>query len=325
MTPTFDSPRFYYTFGPHPPAATVRPGRSLRIVCPDSDNHLADGSLLPPDRRQNLPGPCPPVAGNPMAGPIAVEGCSAGDTVAVRINAIHLTGPRGRTLLAPHHGAIAADVLGADVPRRMLEWAIDAPAGVARLTNPFGDQPIALPLRPFIGCIGVQPAGAQSVSTLFAGEYGGNMDLPILGPGTTLLLPAFADGGMVSLGDLHAAQGDGEVIGGGVEVPGEADCTFSIVAARDDGVGFARAFDADRLYAIAAEGTLRRSVEVAYARLIAWLAGGLKLDRFDAHAIVSHCGAITIGNLNCAPFAVAAGVPRDALPARSRQVAEALP
>src|SRR4051812_2108906 len=85
----FESPRFHYTFGPHEPMLRVASGASLRVICPDSDSELADGSVLDHSRRERGSG-SPYLQGNPMAGPIHVEGAQPGDCLSVDIDAIHL-------------------------------------------------------------------------------------------------------------------------------------------------------------------------------------------------------------------------------------------
>src|SRR4051812_20725200 len=105
----FFSSRFHYTLGPHAATLRVTSGSTLRIVCPDSDNELSDGTLLSADRRQtDFAGQ---VQGNPMAGPIFVEGAVPGDSLAVRIEAIELDRATGQTGLAPGHGVLPTDLL----------------------------------------------------------------------------------------------------------------------------------------------------------------------------------------------------------------------
>lgn len=323
MPRRLDHLRFCYAYG-HPQAAgEVRPGESLMVAVPDSDGFQADGTPLPPERVALPAGlASPPFAGNPVAGPLAVAGARAGDTLAVRVEAIRLDRPTGRTLLAPGHGLIPSwlltdDPTGPAVPRHMYEWAIDAAAGVARLANPLGRVgDVVVPLRPFLGCVGVCPPHGQQVSTLYAGAHGGNMDLPIFTPGAVAILPVYADGAGLAIGDVHAAQGHGEIVGGGIET--SAEVTFSVQLLPADGITFVRAIDATRLYAVASEGDLRQAVQHANANLLRWLDRWLGLNRFDAYQLLSQRGELILGNCVTSPYTAAAAIEIDALPERVR-------
>ena len=78
---TFFSRRFHYTFGPHEPTLRVASGQVLKVICPDGDNTLQDGQALPRDQRQPSEG-SELFEGNPLAGPIYVEGTTTNDSLA---------------------------------------------------------------------------------------------------------------------------------------------------------------------------------------------------------------------------------------------------
>jgi acetamidase/formamidase len=83
----------------------------------------------------------------------------------------------------------------------------------------FGHRDIVVPFEPFCGCIGVAPAEPGRMNTIPPRANGGNLDLRDAGVGATVRLPVFRDGAGLSIGDGHAAQGDGELAGTGVEAP----------------------------------------------------------------------------------------------------------
>ena len=85
---------------------------------------------------------------------------------------------------------------------------------------------LSIPLRPMLGIVGVSPE--QPVSTRSPGEHGGNLDCPDVRPGNTLWLPVFVPGANVSIGDAHAAMGDGETSGTGVETEASVDLTVTL-------------------------------------------------------------------------------------------------
>lgn len=312
----FFSSRFHYTFGPNAPTLSVTSGASLCVVCPDSDNELADGSILPKERRQSdIAGL---FEGNPMAGPIFVEGAAVGDCLAVRIDAIELDRATGQTLLAPGHGVLPTHLLlenaaeGTTIPRHLFRWRIDPASDIAELVNPLGPHRVTVRLDPFVGCIGVAPPWGQSISTLLCGPFGGNMDIPAVRPGATIYLPVFVEGALLMMGDVHAAQGHGEMIGGAIETSGKVHCTITLL--KHHALPSPRVRDAKCIMAIGVDAELRGAIQRAYAYLVDWLADGFRLNRWDAYNLVSQRGSIVIGGLGMPPHAVAAGIPLEALP-----------
>jgi acetamidase/formamidase len=85
-----------------------------------------------------------------------------------------------------------------------------------------------LPLEPMIGCFGVAPAMGQAFSTATSAEDGGNMDYCGFAPGTTVWFPIAVPGALFFLGDCHAAQGDGEIVGTGIETCFEVEVRLTI-------------------------------------------------------------------------------------------------
>jgi amidase len=301
----FLSSRFQYTFGPHAPTLTVEPPASLCVICPDSDNALADGNLL--SARQRQPDVPVHLQGNPLAGAIFVVGAKPGNCVAIRIERVELDRDYGQTGLAPGRGLL--DSTGA--PEHLYRWKLDHDSGRATLANPLGDARVSVPLDPFVGCIGVCPTG-EPVRTVFSGPFGGNLDLPIIRPGATVYLPVFREGGLVLLGDVHAAQGDGEIIGGAIETSGRIHCTIDLL--HDPPTHTVRVRDDTHLAAIAAEFDLHASVRRAYADLLEWVNREFEMNRWDTYNLISQTGSVVLGNMLAAPYPVAARVPLAVLP-----------
>jgi len=151
---------------------------------------------------------------NPATGPIEIDGISAGDVLAVAIERIKC-GPRGVMMCSPELGNLSSEV------RRSRTKVVKVGRDRAQLS-----KDLEIELRPHVGVIGVCPA-MGSVPTFHPGDHGGNMDTSEVGAGSTVYLRTEVDGAMVSMGDVHAAMGDGEVCGTGVEVPAEVTVSFS--------------------------------------------------------------------------------------------------
>jgi acetamidase/formamidase len=144
---------------------------------------------------------------NPVSGPVFVKGARPGDVLAVEL--LEFRPPEwGWTAIIPDFGLLADEY--PDPWLRISE--VDAETATVR----FADG-ISLPYRPFPGTIGVAPSEPGEHPILPPSRFGGNMDTKHLRAGATLFLPVGAEGALFSLGDTHAAQGDGEVCGTAVE------------------------------------------------------------------------------------------------------------
>jgi acetamidase/formamidase len=148
---------------------------------------------------------------NPVTGPVFVKGAKPGDVLAVDILELR---PRdwGWTAIIPGFGLLADEY--PDPWLRISE--VDSAGGRVR----FGDG-VTLPYDAFPGTIGVAPAEPGQHSIVPPRRWGGNMDTRHLRCGTTLFLPVGVEGALFSVGDTHAAMGDGEVCGTAVEAPME--------------------------------------------------------------------------------------------------------
>jgi acetamidase/formamidase len=142
---------------------------------------------------------------NPVSGPVYVKGAAPGDTLAVEL--LEFESPTwGWTAIIPGFGLLADEF-----PDPWLRIS-EVEEGVVR----FSDR-VTLPFRPFPGTLGVAPADPGAHSVVPPSRWGGNIDTKHLTPGTTLYLSVGVDGALFSLGDTHAAQGDGEVCGTAIE------------------------------------------------------------------------------------------------------------
>jgi len=144
---------------------------------------------------------------NPVSGPVFVRGALPGDVLEVEVLELSMTG-WGWTAIMPNFGLLADQY-----PDPWLKhWTLKPNDTIAR----FGDG-IEVPVAPFPGTIGVAPPMPGHHSTLPPRPWGGNLDTRHLTVGTRLYLPVGVDGALFSVGDTHAAQGDGEVCGTAIE------------------------------------------------------------------------------------------------------------
>ena len=142
-----------------------------------------------------------------LTGPIYVEGAEVGDVLAVELLDLE-PGDWGWTGMGPRFGFLA----GEHESELFKTYELDKKN---KLVN-FSEN-ISIPLRPFLGVIGVAPDTEEMLLTFPPRENGGNMDDPNIGKGATVYLPVFVEGALLSVGDPHAVQGLGEVVGTAVE------------------------------------------------------------------------------------------------------------
>lgn len=152
-----------------------------------------------------------------LAGPLGIDAAEPGDTLEIEMVDLHTRG-WGWTGTIPGFGLLAEDFPDA----HMHIW--DLADGV---TAPFLDI-ARVPLRPFCGTIGVCPTTTEPQAVMPPGHFGGNMDCRDLVRGSRLFLPVQVPGANVSVGDPHAAQGDGEVCVTAIECPMTAAFRFRL-------------------------------------------------------------------------------------------------
>jgi acetamidase/formamidase len=194
------------------PVADVRPGDTLTLETLD-----ASGGQLRPDSsvRDVLALDFNRV--NPVTGPVRVLGAEPGDALAVKLLEFRPSG-WGWTANIPGFGLLAEDFPDA----HLKTWRFEGETAL------FADG-ITVPLKAFPGTIGVAPAEPGLHSVVPPRACGGNLDIRDLAAGATLYLPVQVDGALFSLGDTHAAQGDGEVCGTAIESPMAVTVRFDLV------------------------------------------------------------------------------------------------
>lgn len=188
-----------------PPVTEITSGDAVELVLAD----CFDGQLEPDARSEDVAALDLDRA-NPLTGPIWIGGAQPGDVVAIEVLEV-TPGSYGWTALIPGFGLLADDFPAPHVVASMIGQETTAFGGVAQL-----------PTRPFLGTVGLAPGEDGPLSVIPPRRVGGNLDCREVRPGATLLLPVEAEGGLLSVGDAHATQGDGEVCGTAVETSATA-------------------------------------------------------------------------------------------------------
>jgi acetamidase/formamidase len=297
-------PPFRFSFGIHPPVRRVRPDDVLDVTLPDSDGLGPDLKRLPRaafDWNRGQPFP-----DNPVYGPFHVEGADAGDAVEVHFLNVKPNRAIARTLIAHNHGFLPGHLVSGSrtrrVPTRMIHWKLGRTT--ARIANPFGSRAPAIPLAPFLGCVAT--ASSQNVSSLDAFSHGGNMDVPDLVAGSILWLPVSVPGGLLYLGDMHAAQGHGEIVGGGLEVSGRVRVRIGL--RRHVRLRWPRYQTQAGCGCIVVQRTMEAGVKLSLAEMIQWFAEAGQ-NRFDAYLLASQACEFRFGGINSRGCTVVCFVP----------------
>ncbi|MFB6117947.1 acetamidase/formamidase family protein [Halosegnis sp.] len=187
------------------PVLRVAPGETVAVACRDAaDGQLPRGATVADVEAVDAPG-------HALTGPIHVTGAEPGDTLAVDVLSVEHEGV-GWTYVYP--GEADVGLLPEEFPDGAV-YTWDLEGDVGHFVNG-----IEVPLAPFPGVLGVTPAEPGPHSTTPPRRVGGNLDVKHLTPGATLYLPVEVAGALFSTGDLHAAQGDGEVCITAIEMPG---------------------------------------------------------------------------------------------------------
>jgi acetamidase/formamidase len=198
-----------------PPALTVAPGTTIEFHPIDASG----GQITPASTVADL-ATLDFARVNPVVGPVRVDGAEPGDALKVTLMSFAPSG-WGWTGNIPGFGLLADDF-----PDPALHiWKYDAVALAPAMYGPGG----RVPLQPFCGTIGVAPAEPGLHSIVPPRRVGGNMDIRDIGAGTELYLPVEVSGALFSVGDTHAAQGDGEVCGTAIESPASLVARFDLV------------------------------------------------------------------------------------------------
>ena len=198
-----------------PPVETVAPGSRLHFECLDSSGGQFTPESVTADVASLDFGRI-----NPVTGPVYVDGAEPGDILKVEIEAFHPSG-FGWTANIPGFGLLADQF----AEPHLKVWSYDA----ATLAPSVFSDLARVPLKPFAGTIGLAPAEPGHHSVVPPRRMGGNLDIRDLAAGTTLYLPVEVAGALFSIGDTHAAQGDGEVCGTAIESPMEVDLKLDLI------------------------------------------------------------------------------------------------
>jgi acetamidase/formamidase len=293
--PDPDAPRsaLVYTFGGVAPVATIRPGQAVSTWTRDCYNGAVRSTSHLPSQV------CDPRYLNPQTGPFWVEGAEPGDTVAVHFRSIRPREAWGVSSTVPFFGALTSTprtaTLQAALTERTWIYALDLAAGTVRYEARDSGLTLDLPLDPMHGTVGVAPPLGEVRSSLAPGSWGGNMDTPEMRAGTTCYLGVNVPGAMLSLGDGHARQGEGETCGVAVETA--MDTVFTVELLKGVPTPWPRLESDDFLMSTGSARPLEDAFRISQTDLVAWVSTGLDLSLLDAYQLVTQACLSPVANV----------------------------
>ncbi len=223
---------------------------------------------------------------HPLTGPVAVEGAEPGDVLAVTLLDIEVD-DWGWAAIVPGFGFLA------DRFTDPVYKGFEIPPGATEIA--FNDR-ISIPLAPFPGVMGVAPPTDSMLSTIPPRANGGNMDNRHMVVGTTVYFPVFVEGANFSIGDTHAAQGDGEVSGTAIEAGMRIRYRIEVV----DGARPIQEpqYESDDFYAVTAFATtLDEAAVKATEYMIDYLVAEHGLTEEEAYMLCSLAGDLKISEV----------------------------
>jgi amidase len=294
-----DQGAFHYVYGPYvKPVLEVDPGAVVTVETHDAFEGKITLESDRPSEILNFP------FLNPQSGPIFVRGAQKGDCLAVRIISIKPRGPQpvGTTCLLPEFGGLVPTsqtaMLNAPLPERVKKVRLDED-GV------YWSDKITLPYEPFIGTIGTSPE-IEAISSLVPDYYGGNMDVPDVGPGAIIYLPVNTAGALLYLGDCHAIQGDGELCGVAMEMPATVKIQIDLIKGHH--IGWPQLETEDKMMFIGSARPMEDAARIAYRELVRWVAAETGQTEADAYLLLTMCGKVRLGNMVDPKYSIAAGI-----------------
>lgn len=294
------------------PLAELRDGERITVGTADSIcglwRQLPPGGFHIDDIIERLGGACP------LTGPFAVAGAERGAILEVSIHSVKPDPAEGVAWNGLFHGfgALSSDIYG--LQESLGSEVKEFPYRNGRAEVELGGRKRSIPMHPFLGTMGVAPTRERRMTFSQAPEYLGDVDQPGITAGATVVLPVNVDGGLLSLGDAHGAQGDGEITGVALEIEAVVDITVK-VSDRDTAqyVTLPQINTANSIGSIAGfQGVnLGDCARAAYTDLARRLIRYRGFTKLEAYQLLGQVGRLQVGNMIDPFYSVAAFVDRE--------------
>src|SRR6476659_3182826 len=254
--------------------------------------------------------------GNPLTGPFYIENSSAGDVLAVTITRLALNRATAFTTESFVSRALPKTTTNEFKKKlTLVKWKLDALAGFATIDTPYEHlNNFKVPLKPFLGCIGVAPSNkANEILSFFQGAFGGNMDFEGITQHATVYLPVFHEGAYLYLGDGHALQGHGEIAGNALETSLNVEFTVRVIKKEVLSLNYPRVEDSTYLMTTGFDKSLDDALKMATSGLLDWLQQDYHLSLQEATQVMSTSIEYTIAEIADPEVEVVAKIKKEVL------------
>lgn len=215
---------------------------------------------------------------NPATGPLYIEGAEVGDVLKVKIKEIKLDS-QGAIVTSPGLGRISDQI--------EFEETV-----ICEIKGDYANyKGLQIPLNKMIGVIGTAPAG-EGISTGTPYDHGGNLDCKMIKEGVSLYLPVNVEGGLLAMGDLHAAMGDGEVMGAGLEIAGEV--TVEVEVLKDFDFKLPLIETEDKWMTLGSRKTMEESSDLAINNMVDLIVKKTDFNVHQAGMLLSIAGDLRV-------------------------------
>jgi amidase len=296
-----------YVYGAAPPVAHLKP---TNILDANSLDCFGNAIKKPGDTMALVKGD------NPLTGPFYIDGAEPGDTLVVKVIDLKVDGDQGVGELGAYFGALNGTkytaMLHPPLPEKIWFYPIDHTNNTATFQALDSTYKVKIPLHPFLGCIGVAPAGGEARSSIVPEAFGGNMDASEASAGNTIYFPVNVPGGLLYFGDGHAAMGDGEIAGSAIEVPMHARLQVDLIKGK--ATAWPRFENENEIMAAGIYRPVDDALRIAYTELVAWIHADYGLSEIDAYELLSKVGKVHLTEMVDPNYVVVASVEKKYLP-----------
>lgn len=238
---------------------------------------------------------------NPLTGPIYVNDARPGSCLEVDIVAIEPAPWRkeGYTALYANLGALQNN-------RGSLQQPLEPRTKICAIEDGFihfgthdGKKIIRIPVNPFVGTIGVAPREDRCSAGKMGQDFCGNVDLPDFRVGSTVILPVNVEGALLSLGDVHACQGDGEITGCALECQARVTIRVRVVSADSVQYGAWPQWRDEHFIGVVVPlgyANYTEAMQIGYTELVRIMAQGHGFDELDAYQLLNLVGEMRLGS-----------------------------
>ena len=273
------TPSTYYSFfdAETKPVIHILPGDTIYTSSVDCDGFDKNGKKCSIGKAEN-----------PLTGPFYIDGAEEGDII--QISFIDMKFSRNTALCLPYFHERSMPNSISELVKNNLDpivWNLDLKKNKAKLQTPTKHlKNFEVSINPFLGCVGLAAPKGQLVGTGDAGPFGGNMDFNRVTKNASVYLPVYNKGGLLYLGDGHAAQGDGEINWMALETSLDYAFTVKLINSQTKKLEYPRIEDATYIMTVGIDKTLDNAIKIASKGMLDWLKENYQLTIEEATQVM---------------------------------------